>query len=63
MATHNAPGQMLGYLYQVCFALNLLMESDDPSYHDAFEKLKMVASTSPNQANLSFYHKFNSMNA
>jgi len=146
MATHNAPGQMLGYLYQVCFALNLLMESDDPSYqislekfddiafdkdgapiqliqtkhhttpaslsdsstdlwrtlkawldtitddnsllnhtdfviittatapedsaakliqqenyHDAFEKLKMVASTSPNQTNLSFYQKFNSI--
>ena len=33
MVSHNAAGQMLGYLYQVRYALNLLMSSDDPSYH------------------------------
>ena len=43
MATHNAPGQMLGYLYQVCFALNLLMESDDPSYQISLEKFDDIA--------------------
>lgn len=43
MATHNAPGQMLGYLYQVCFALNLLMESDDPSYQISMEKFDDIA--------------------
>ena len=32
MVSHNAAGQMLGYLYQVRYALNLLMSSDDPSY-------------------------------
>ena len=43
MATHNASGQMLGYLYQVCFALNLLMESDDPSYQISMEKFDDIA--------------------
>ena len=43
MATHNAPGQMLGYLYQVCFALNLLLESDDPSYQISLEKFDDIA--------------------
>ena len=43
MATHNAPGQMLGYLYQVCFSLNLLMESNDPSYQISLEKFDDIA--------------------
>lgn len=43
MATHNAAGQMLGYLYQVRYALNLLMESDDPSYQISIEKFDDIA--------------------
>lgn len=38
MVSHNAAGQMLGYLYQVRYALNLLMSSDDPSYQISIEK-------------------------
>ena len=43
MATHNAPSQMLGYLYQVRFALNLLMESDEPNYQISLEKFDDIA--------------------
>lgn len=43
MAIHNAPGQMLGYLYQVRFALNLLMESDEPNYQISLEKFDDIA--------------------
>jgi len=43
MAIHNAPGQMLGYLYQVRVALNLLMESDDPNYQISLEKYDDIA--------------------
>lgn len=43
MAIHNAPGQMLGYLYQVRVALNLLMESDDPNYQISLEKFDDIA--------------------
>ena len=43
MAIHNAPGQMLGYLYQVRFALNLLMASDDPNYQISLEKFDDIA--------------------
>lgn len=39
MVSHNAAGQMLGYLYQVRYALNLLMSSDDPSYQSLSEWL------------------------
>lgn len=43
MAVHNASGQMLGYLYQVRFALNLLLESDDPNYQISLEKFDDIA--------------------
>ena len=38
MASHNAAGQMVGYLYQVRYALNLLLGSDDPDYQISLEK-------------------------
>ena len=43
MVSHNAAGQMLGYLYQVRYALNLLMSSDDPSYQVSIEKFDDIA--------------------
>ena len=43
MATHNAAGQMIGYLYQVRYALNLLLESNDPSYQISLEKFDDIA--------------------
>lgn len=43
MASHNASGQMLGYLYQVRYALNLLLESDEPDYQISIEKFDDVA--------------------
>ena len=43
MANHNAVGQMLGYLYQVRYALNLLLESNDPSYQISLEKFDDIA--------------------
>ena len=43
MASHNAAGQMLGYLYQVRYALNLLMESEEPSYQISIEKFDDIA--------------------
>ena len=43
MATHNVSGQLLGYLYQVRFALNLLLESDDPNYQISLEKFDDIA--------------------
>lgn len=43
MANHNAASQMLGYLYQVRYALNLLLESNDPSYQISMEKFDDIA--------------------
>ena len=43
MVSHNAAVQMLGYLYQVRYALNLLMSSDDPSYQISIEKFDDIA--------------------
>ena len=43
MASHNATGQMLGYLYQVRCALNLLLGSDEPSYQISIEKFDDIA--------------------
>lgn len=43
MANHNVGGQMLGYLYQVRYALNLLLESSDPSYQISLEKFDDIA--------------------
>lgn len=39
MGSHNAAGQMLGYLYQVRYALNLLLENELLQFEfDAREK-------------------------
>ena len=43
MANHNAAGQMIGYLYQVRYALNLLLQSSDPSYQISLEKFDDIA--------------------
>lgn len=43
MASHNASGQMLGYLYQMRYALCLLMRSDDEDYQISMEKFDDVA--------------------
>lgn len=43
MASHNAAGQMLGYLYQVRYALNLLMESEESGYQISIEKFDDIA--------------------
>jgi hypothetical protein len=43
MASHNASGQMFGYLYQVRYALKLLMSSGDPSYQISIEKFDDIA--------------------
>lgn len=43
MASHNAAGQMLGYMYQVRYALNLLMESEEPNYQISIEKFDDIA--------------------
>ncbi len=43
MASHNAAGQMLGYLYQVRYALNLLLESEESDYQISIEKFDDIA--------------------
>ncbi|HUM85109.1 MAG TPA: hypothetical protein PLN48_15315 [Lachnospiraceae bacterium] len=43
MAGHQAPGQMLGYLYQVRYALMLLLESNNPDEQISIEKYDDVA--------------------
>lgn len=43
MGSHNAAGQMLGYLYQVRYALNLLLESEEPGYQISLEKFDDIA--------------------
>lgn len=43
MQDHNAPAQMLGYLYQIRYALNLLMDCEDPTYQISIEKFDDVA--------------------
>lgn len=43
MTSHSVPGQMLGYLYQVRYALKLLLENDDPSYQISLEKFDDIA--------------------
>ena len=43
MGLHNAAGQMLGYLYQVRYALNLLLESEEPGYQISLEKFDDIA--------------------
>ena len=43
MGLYNAAGQMLGYLYQVRYALNLLLESEEPGYQISLEKFDDIA--------------------
>ena len=43
MSSHNAPGQMIGYLYQVRLALKLLLESDDPLFQISLTVYKQDA--------------------
>lgn len=43
MVTHNASEQMLGYLYQVRYALYLLLKSEDPAYQIAIEKFDDIS--------------------
>ena len=43
MSTHDASEQMLGYLYQVRYALVLLLENDNPNYKISIEKFDDVA--------------------
>lgn len=43
MSTHDASEQMLGYLYQVRYALALLLKNDNPNYQISIEKFDDVA--------------------
>ncbi len=43
MATHNAAGQMMGYLYQVRYAMLLLLESENPTFKISIEKFDDIA--------------------
>lgn len=43
MSSHNASGQMLGYLYQVRYALYLLLTCENPDHQISLEKFDDVA--------------------
>ena len=43
MATHEAAGQMMGYLYQVRYAMLLLLESENPTFKISIEKFDDIA--------------------
>lgn len=43
MSSHNAPGQMLGYLYQVRCALDLILRSDESNYQISLERFDDIA--------------------
>ena len=43
MSSHQASEQMIGYLYQIHYALKLLLENDNPDYQISFEKFDDVA--------------------
>lgn len=43
MPSHDASEQMLGYLYQVRYALSLLLKNDNPNYQISIEKFDDVA--------------------
>ena len=43
MPSHDASEQMLGYLYQVRYALSLLLKNDNPNYQISIEKFDVVA--------------------
>lgn len=43
MPTHEAAGQMIGYLYQVRYSMLLLLESDNPTFKISIEKFDDIA--------------------
>ena len=43
MPNHQASEQLLGYLYQIIYALYLLLESDDPNLQISIEKFDDIA--------------------
>ena len=43
MSNHQATEQMLGYLYQIRYALALLLKNDNPDYQISIEKFDDVA--------------------
>ena len=43
MSIHDASEQMLGYLYQIRYALALLLKNDNPNYQISIEKFDDVA--------------------
>lgn len=43
MLNHQAPEQMIGYLYQVRYALALLLGNDDPDFQISIEKFDDIA--------------------
>lgn len=43
MTSHEAAGQMIGYLYQVRYAMLLLLESENPSFKISIEKFDDIA--------------------
>ncbi len=43
MSDHKATEQMLGYLYQIRYALALLLKNDNPDYQISIEKFDDVA--------------------
>jgi len=43
LATHEAAGQMIGYLYQVRYAMLLLLESENPTFKISIEKFDDIA--------------------
>ena len=43
MSNHQAPEQLLGYLYQVRYALALLLENDDPDFQISIERFDDIA--------------------
>ena len=43
MSNHQASEQMIGYLYQVRFALALLLDDDNPNSQISIEKFDDIA--------------------
>lgn len=43
MSNHQAPEQMVGYLYQVRYALALLLDNDNPDFQISIEKFDDIA--------------------
>ena len=54
MSNHQAPEQMLGYIYQIRYALYLLLQNDDPDAIISIEKFDDIALTTEDD-NLNTY--------